>query len=229
MMNWQPPLLNSTHLFSIHSSRLLLVSKRSRRRCHILAEKCVCLCIRGCMTVSDCFWAEARGRRLHFLSYPLRGTSPLDWQDFCLHTCKASWVGKRFRSNGSLMKGTSRWVLVFTVVSFVQAGYCGWGPQGISILNTLKNLSISSLQYFFCLKVQSWLCSFSALFFSFQSCSVVNWLCARHCTVQMYTFAVLTGLKYSRAGCPQVFAFFSSIYHCLTAPSCHRTSQKGWC
>lgn len=74
-MIWGPPLLNPRT--SLHS-RCLSV-KRSRQRRHIWPEKCVCVCILGCMTVSDCSWAEVRGRRLHLLSHPLRGKSLLDW------------------------------------------------------------------------------------------------------------------------------------------------------
>lgn len=68
-------------------------------------EKCVCTGVLGCMTVSECFWAEVRGCRLHWEAF-----LPLNDYDICLHDCKASWVGKRFRSSGSPMKETSRWV-----------------------------------------------------------------------------------------------------------------------
>lgn len=82
---------------------------------HTWPEKCVCACILGCMTVSECFWAEVSctpsltlwEALLHLTDY-----------DICLHNCKASWEGKRFRSNGSQMKGTSRWVLTYFFICF---------------------------------------------------------------------------------------------------------------
>lgn len=38
--------------------------------------------------------------------------------EICLDNSQASWVGKRFRSNGSQTKGTSRWVIL-TEVMFI--------------------------------------------------------------------------------------------------------------
>lgn len=79
LLNRGPPYFNSTHLCSIDSSLSLPVNKKTQWHCHSWAEKCVRACVLKCVTVSECFWAEVRGSRLHFLSHPLRRTSLLDW------------------------------------------------------------------------------------------------------------------------------------------------------
>lgn len=73
-------------------------------------EKCVCACPRVhdrisvfCGCTSSLTFREAL---LHLTDC-----------NICLHHNKASWVGKRFRSKGSPMKGTSRWGLIIYLVA----------------------------------------------------------------------------------------------------------------
>lgn len=76
---------------------------------------------------------------------------------------------------------------------------------------------------------------------SLWSCSIVDLApCLCHCLIQICTFSALKGVKYSKAGCWQEFAFFSSICfsfslcththtQIFTVWGCHRTSQQGGC
>lgn len=85
---------------------------------HLGREMCVYVCPR----MHDCVWV------FFGLKYEVGDctSSPSLWEallyltDYhvCVHNCKASWVGKRFRSNGSPMKGTSRCVFVFLILIF---------------------------------------------------------------------------------------------------------------
>lgn len=74
------------------------------------------MCLLECPRMYDCVWgflgAEARVCRLH------REALLHLTDDDILIDRRASWVEKRFRSNGSQMKETSRWVYEHTNASF---------------------------------------------------------------------------------------------------------------
>lgn len=109
LLNWGPPYFNSTHLCSIHSS--LSLSVKGLNETATSGQRNVYL------NVSSYVWLSLSvfGLKSEVVgctsSHPLRSTSLLDWVQRFPYNCKASWAGKRFRSNGSQMKGTSRWVL----------------------------------------------------------------------------------------------------------------------
>lgn len=106
-----------TRLCSTHSLLSRLVGKRTRPHClttpgqrnvcvPVFSVAWLCLSVFGLKyEVVDCtssltLWEAL----LHLIDY-----------DVCVDNCKASWVEKRFRSSGSPMKGTSRWVKIFPI------------------------------------------------------------------------------------------------------------------
>lgn len=104
VINWGPLHLTKC---SIHSS--------PDDKTAISGQKCVRAFIPECVTVFKCFWAKevvGWASSLSLWYAPLYSTD----YNICAHNCKASWVGKRFRSKGSRMKGTSRWAMSLSSV-----------------------------------------------------------------------------------------------------------------
>lgn len=100
-------------------------------------EKCVCACPRVHDLVSvfsGCtFSLTFREALLHLTDC-----------NICLHHNKASWVGKRFRSKGSPMKGTSRWGLIIYLVAhllkWVIEETGDWPSVHLSVCNTVIHI-----------------------------------------------------------------------------------------
>lgn len=82
----------------------------------ISGQKCARAFIPECVTAFERFWAKEVAGWASSLS--LWDAPPyLTDSNICAPNCKASWVGKRFRSKGSRMKGTSRWAISLSAVA----------------------------------------------------------------------------------------------------------------
>lgn len=110
-MNWGPPQLGRR---TAHFTKSLSPPLRGEPlpRSGGGAEKCTRARVLTHMTASLVFldWSKRQEGRTSSLSPRLReALLQLTDSNSCPSDCKASWVGKRFRSSGSRTKGTSRW------------------------------------------------------------------------------------------------------------------------